>query len=131
MSGSTLSTAVDALVVAAGLTISSAHRAEDIPGHRVGLDAVVRIRAVESGPGATRTRDVYEVQIETAAPLTMRAPAGHRQAVTTMEAVRDSLSGGGALATVPARVISVGMETDEPGNATTTIRITATIHALR
>lgn len=131
MSGSTLSTAVDALVVAAGLTISSAHRAEDIPGHRVGLDAVVRIRSVESGPGTTRTRDVYEVEIETTADLTMNAPVGHRQAVTNMEAVRDILSGGGALATVPARVVAVGMETDEPGTGLTTIRITATIHALR
>lgn len=131
MSGSTLSTAVDALVVTAGLTISSAHRAEDIPGHRVGQDAVVRIRSVESGPGTTRTRDVYECEIEMAAPLTMVAPTGHRQAVALMESVRDSLSSGAALATVPARVITVGMETDEPGNATTTIRITATIHALR
>lgn len=131
MSLSSLSTAVDALVVAAGYVVASTKDPSKIPAHRAASDLVVDVRAAESGRGASGRREVYDVQIVGIYPETMRPADGARSALAGIESIRDVLAGPNALSTVPARVVRVEVSQESTGNGTIAVAVTAEIHATR
>ena len=131
MSLSSLSTAVDALVVAAGFTVASTKDPTKIPAHRAALDLIVDVRAAVSGRGAMGRREIYDVEIVGIYPETMRASDSGRTALAGLETIRDALAAAGALATVPARVIRLEMSQESTGNGSIAVAVTAEIHATR
>jgi hypothetical protein len=128
---SSLSTAVDALVVAAGFTVALTKDPTKIPAHRAALDLIVDVRAAVSGRGAMGRREVYDVEIVGIYPETMRASDSERTALAGLETIRDALAAAGALATVPARVIRLEMSQESTGNGSIAVAVTAEIHATR
>jgi hypothetical protein len=130
VSASSLSTALDALITAAGFTVGPWETAAAIPAHRAGLDVVCRVDR-EEGVARARSRDVMRATIATVYPSTMAPPAGARSALSGMETIRDALLAASALATVPARVIALDMAQEPTGAGSVEITITAEIHALR
>lgn len=131
MSLSSLSTALDALVVAAGFRVAETRDPLAIPAHRASKDLVVDIESAESGRGAASRLERYVARVSGLYPETVRTADGTRTALAGLEAIRDALCAASALATVPARVLSVEMAQEPTGTGAILVSVVAEIHASR
>jgi len=128
---SSLSTAIDALVVAAGFVVAQTKDVSKIPAHRATKDLVVDVSSVESMRGASGRLERYRLTIAGIWPESMRVDAGARTALTAMETIRDALAGASALAIVPARVIAVDMSQESTGTGAILVSVVADIQSSR
>lgn len=131
MSLSSLSTALDALVVAAGFRVAETRDPLSIPATRASKDLVVDVSAAESGRGASGRRERYTARISGLYPETVRTAEGTRTALAGLESIRDALCAASALATVPARVLGVEMAQEPTGTGAIVVSVVAEIHASR